>query len=296
MKTIVPKRYCYRFDPEEQPAFSVEDGETVSFLAEHAAAGTLTFDSTGEDIAGIKSEGHALTGPIAVEGAKPGDVLRIDIIETQSGDWGWGEIAEGMGQLSERGNHFNFRSCRIDPDERMAYFTDGIRIPTAPFYGVMGVTPKEAVGTYSPGPHGGNMDCKELCAPATLFLPVFVENALFLAGDGHAIQGNGEVSIAGLECAVSSKLRFSIERGMPIDGPFIEKPSAWIFPAFAATLDEAAADVTRQALCFLEKEKGLSPDDAYILASFVLDLCITQVVDPLVGVHGILPKHIFSKG
>ncbi len=294
LKTIVPTRYCSRFDPEESPAFTVEDEETVLFFAEHAAVGALTFDSTGEDVAKHGSRGHALTGPVAIKGAKPGDVLRIDIIETQSGDWGWCKIAKGKGQLPERGDHFAFRSCRIDPEDRMAHFADGIRIPTAPFYGVMGTTPRDAISTAYPGPHGGNMDCKELCAPATLFLPVLVENALFLAGDGHAVQGNGEVSIAGLECAVKSKLRFSIERDMHLEGPFIEKPSAWIFLAFADTLDEAAADVTRQALSFLEREKGLSADDAYVLASFVLDLCITQVVDPLVGVHGILPKHVFE--
>ncbi len=294
MKRIAPTRYCYSFDPEELPAFSVEDGDTVSFFADHAAAGVLTFESTDEDLANNGIDGHALTGPVAVRGTKPGDVLRVDIIETRSGGWGWGEIGNGMGQLPERGDHFRFRPCRIDPEKRVAHFADGINLPTAPFYGIMGVTPPEKTATVFAGPHGGNMDCKELCPPATLFLPVFLEGALFLAGDGHAVQGNGEVSVAGLECAVESKLRFSIERDMHLDGPFIEKPSAWIFMAFAETLDQAAASATRQALGFLEGKKGLSPDDAYILASFVMDLCITQVVDCLVGVHAILPKNIFE--
>lgn len=295
MKAIVPSRHRYRFDPEEPAAFTVHDGESVWFHADHGAAGTLAFDSTDRDLAGAKFTGHALTGPVAVEGARPGDVLRIDILETECGDWGWGMISERGGQLPERRDHFAFRSCRIDPKGRAAKFSDRIHIPTAPFYGVMGVTPKEATSTAIPGPHGGNMDCKELCAPATLYLPVFVDDALFLAGDGHAVQGNGEVSIAGMECAVKAKLRFSVCRDIEIAGPFIEKPDSWIFMAFGDTLEEAAKDVTRQALRFLEDKKGLSPDDSYVLAGFVLDLCITQVVDPLVGVHGILPKHIFRQ-
>ena len=294
MRRIDPVKYCYSFDPAEPPAVTVEDGETVIFHADHAAVEELNWNSTGKDIANCKKGGHALTGPVEVRGARPGDVLRIDILETRSGDWGWGMVAKGAGQLPDRADHHYFRPCRIDPNKRLAYFADGIVLPTAPFYGVMGVTPEKRTITSTPGPHGGNMDCKELCAPATLYLPVFIEGAMFLAGDAHAVQGDGEVSIAGMECDLESTLRFSICRDRKLEGPYIEKPGAHIFPAFAKTLDEAAALATRQALRHLEQERGLSPDDAYVLAGFILDLRITQVVDPLVGVHAVLRKDIFT--
>jgi acetamidase/formamidase len=294
MQNIRPKKFAYAFDPATAPTFEVKDGETVIFRAEHAAAEDLTFHSTATDLARTHREGHALTGPVAVKGARHGDVLQIDILETRSDDWGWGMMGKDVGQLPERRDHFAYRPCRIDPDKRLAYFTDKIVLPTAPFYGVMGVTPTVKTPTAEPGPHGGNMDCKELCPPATLYLPVFVNDALFLAGDGHAAQGDGEISIAGLECGIESKLKFTIRRDMRLEGPFIEKPDALLFLAFAKTLDEAAANATRQALRHLETVRGLSPDDACMLAGFVLDLRITQVVDPLVGVHAVLPKGIFA--
>jgi len=296
MRTIRPTRYAHAFDPAEPPICEVEDGEAVIFNADHASAGELDFHSTAEDLARGSGAGHALTGPVAVRGARPGDVLQIDILETRSNDWGWGMIGMNAGQLPERGDHWAYRPCRIAPDKCEAYFSDEIVLPTAPFYGVMGVTPASKMPTYTLGAHGGNMDCKELTAPATLYLPVFLEGALFLAGDGHAAQGDGEVSTAGIECGVESKLRFTVRRDMRLEGPFAEKPGAWIFLSFAKTLDEAAAHATRQALRYLEEVRGLSPDDAYILAGFALDLRVTQTVDPLVGVHAILPKGIFRKG
>jgi acetamidase/formamidase len=293
MRTIRPTRHAHAFDPAEPPMFEVEDGETVIFHADHAAAGDLTFQSSAEDLARASGRGHALTGPVAVRGARPGDVLQVDILETRSDDWGWGMIGVKAGQLPERADHWAYRPIRIAPDKREAYFNENIVLPTAPFYGVMGVTPASKTVTYTLGAHGGNMDCKELSAPATLYLPVFLDGALFLAGDGHAAQGDGEVSTAGIECGVESKLRFTVRRDMRLEGPLAEKPDSCIFLSFARTLDEAAADATRQALRYLEDVRGLTPDDAYILAGFALDLRVTQTVDPFVGVHGILPKGIF---
>ncbi len=295
MRTIRPVRYAHSFDPAEPPIFEVEDGETVNFHADHSAAEYLTFDSNAEDLARKRGGGHALTGPVAVRGAHPGDVLQIDVLETRSNDWGWGMVGVKAGQLPERGDHWAYRTCRIAPDKREACFNDNIVVPTAPFYGVMGVTPTSKTITHTLGAHGGNLDCKELTAPATLYLPVFLEGALFLAGDGHAAQGDGEVSTTGIECGVESKLRFTVRRDLRLEGPFAEKPDSWIFLSFAKTLDEAAADATRQALRYLEDVRGLTPDDAYVLAGFALDLRVTQTVNPLIGIHAILPKGIFRK-
>ena len=140
------------------------------------------------------------------------------------------------------------------------------------------------------------MDCKELTAPATLYLPVFLEGALFLAGDGHAAQGDGEVSTAGIECGVESKLRFTVRRDMRLEGPSPRNRTPGSSSPSPERSTKRRPNATRQALRYLEGVRGLSPDDAYILAGFALDLRVTQTVDPLVGVHAILPKGIFRRG
>ena len=153
MRTIRPTRYAHAFDPAEPPMFEVEDGETVIFHADHASAGDLTFQSTAEDLPRTSGRGHSLTGPVAVRGARPGDVLQIEILETRSNDWDWGMIGVKAGQLPERADHWAYRPIRIAPDKCEAYFNKNIIVPTAPFYGVMSVTPTSKTVTYTLGAH-----------------------------------------------------------------------------------------------------------------------------------------------
>jgi acetamidase/formamidase len=150
------------------------------------------------------------------------------------------------------------------------------------------------VPTAFPGPHGGNMDCKELTTGTTLYLPVFVPGALFSVGDGHGAQGDGEVDGAAVETGMDRlELRLTVRKGMSIARPRAETAEALLFLAFDEDLDRAIVVATRDAIEFLEQARGLSRDDAYNLCSLALDLRISQVVDGLKGIHAVLPKAIF---
>jgi acetamidase/formamidase len=244
--------------------------------------------------------GHTLTGPIYVKGAKPGDVLEVQIQKLVLADSGVnyhfpGRL--GVGGLPEDFPAGQIKDFTLDLEKMQTTFAPGIILPLKPFFGVMGVAPRmgEKRTSSIPDYFGGNLDNKELVAGTTLFLPVNVAGALFSAGDAHAVQGDGEVSITAIETAMTEAvLQFFLRKDMKIERPMAETPTHWITMAFHKDLDEAVKIALRDAIQFLSVAKGFTRDDAYALSSLAVDLRVTQIVDGNKGIHAMIPKAIFT--
>jgi acetamidase/formamidase len=253
-----------------------------------------------EMYAKVKDRGpgpHFLTGPVAIEGAMPGDVLEVEILDIRlRSPYGWMMIGKGgSGALPEEFRSERRKLVPLDQRDNLAEFAPGIRIPIHPFFGVLGVAPSK--GRLSSGPpayNGGNMDNKWLVAGTKLYLPVQAPGALFEVGDGHAIQGDGELCGTAIETNLTGVFRFTVRKDMKLRWPRAETPTHIMTMGLNESLDEAARFATREMVDYLTTEHGLSRDDAYMLASAAVDLHITQVVNGVKGVHAMLPKAIFG--
>jgi len=244
--------------------------------------------------------GHIVSGPIYIEGAEPGDVLAVRILEvTPRTPYGVNTMRMNRGGLP--GEFTLNRSVVIpfDTARGVARFSPEIEVPLRPFFGIMATGPARSLGKISsgpPGPFGGNIDLKDLVAGTTLYLPVFVPGALFMCGDGHAAQGDGEVDLTAIETSLTGTFRFDLVKGgRPLTWPRAETPSHWITLGLHESLDEAMKMAIRETIEFLSAEKGLSREDAYALASIAVDFEVTQVVDGVKGIHGMIPKDIFLR-
>jgi acetamidase/formamidase len=245
---------------------------------------------------------HALTGPISIDGAEPGDVLQIDILQTRHRGWGWTSIVEGLGFLKDHFRDPYLFLWTLDAGST-ASLAPAI-VPVRPFAGVMGVARADsgAFRTRPPGPFGGNLDVRELCAGSTLYLPVYVPGALFSCGDGHAAQGDGEVCINGIECPLDLTLRFHLHKQQPLAGPIVESSEAlapdstadaWIVLATGPDLAAAAQDATLRMIDLLTSRWGFTPIHAYILCSVAMRLRLSQVVnEPIHTVSAAISKQI----
>ena len=242
--------------------------------------------------------GHILTGPIAIDGAEPGDVLEVDIEKINIDvPWACNGFGVGRGYLPNDYPYGRMTRIPLDRKRMVADFAPGIEIPLHPFFGSMGDAPPESAGRYNSAPpwmHGGNMDNKDLVAGTTLYLPVHAPGALFEVGDGHAGQGNGEVDITAMETMLTGTFRFVLHKDRHLLWPEAETPTAYITMGFSTDLDTATRMALHNMLDFLETDKHLNRDQAYQLASVAVDLDITQLVDTNVGVHAILPKDVFT--
>jgi len=244
---------------------------------------------------------HIITGPVAVRGAEPGDALRVEIERIELGaDWGFCGFRPLAGTLPE---DFPYRRVLHIPVDRAARTCTvpvgpGVTLPLAPFFGVMGVAPPPEWGTIStkePRAHGGNLDNKEIGEGAVLFLPVQVEGALFSAGDGHGVQGDGEVCINALEMCLTGHFRLSVEKGGGAKDPVLRFPRAetathYISMGMNEDLDLAMKQALREMIAFIVSRTNLSAADAYQLCSLAVDFHVTQTVNGEKGVHGLLRK------
>lgn len=242
--------------------------------------------------------GHILTGPVYLEGAAPGDALEIHIEEISIPvDWGYNVMRPLRGTLPEEFPYFRVLHFAIDRERGVAETPWGVELPLRPFFGVMGVAPPPeygAVSTMAPREFGGNLDLKELTAGSVLTLPVFNHGALFSVGDGHALQGEGEVNLSALEVCLDGVLEFRLRKNAGISFPRAETPTHWITFGFNEDLDDAASQALRQMIALLGEKRGLAPVDAYALCSLAIDLRVTQLVDGNKGVHAMAPKALFS--
>src|ERR1700759_828114 len=228
--------------------------------------------------------GHILTGPIAVKGAMPGDVLEVDILDVQlRQDWGYNLIRPLAGTLP------------LHRDRVGGPLPWGPALPLAPFFGVMGVAPPPAWGRITsliPLAMGGNLDNKELGAGAKLYLPVFVPGALFSCGDGHGVQGDGEVCVTAIETALQGRFRLTLRKDIRLDYPRAETATHYMTMAMDPDLDQCVVRALRDMIVLLGEKRNLSREDAYTLCSLAADLRVTQTVNGSKGIHCMIAKAV----
>jgi len=241
---------------------------------------------------------HLLTGPIYIEEAAPGEVLEVRL----NAVWpllpvGFTLMSPGKGGLPDRFGQEVLKFIPIDLAAGLVEFPvgSGIKLPLEPFFGTLGVATAECDrNSIPPGDYGGNIDNRLLQPPCRLFLPIILPGALFSIGDGHSLQGDGEVCLTGLETSMAGEiqlLKHSTLSHLPL--PLAETATDWITMGFAATLDDAFQSALSRMLDLLQKTLKLSPEDAYMLCSLGIHFHITQAVNaPMKGVHGVLPKAI----
>jgi acetamidase/formamidase len=286
---IDPERIHHGWDNSLEPTLHIASGDTVHYDLLMAGHGQVregdTFEQTRFDFDTL----YNLLGPLHVDGARPGDTLRVDILELQPGDWGWCVILPELGTLPERFPDPYLRTFDLRGGGPVA-LTDRVRIPFSPFLGTMGTHPDEPATAPAFPPHkgGGNIDTRHLTAGSTLWLPVWCDGALFSCGDPHAMQGDGEVCVAALECDMRATLRFTIEhRRSP--APYF-RTAGPLTPAVDAGGHHGAMGIapdlmegTKRAVSgmvdWIVAEHGLSEADAYMLCSLTGDLKILEVVD-----------------
>jgi acetamidase/formamidase len=302
------------FSRELAPALSIASGDTVVFQTLDAGWGALEQEPgftvpkafSPRDL--TRDVAHCLTGPVRIEGARPGMVLEIRIRRLRVGRWGWSAgstlpaqmdaalglpaSASGPPAVIEVPQGDDACYWTLDPDTNRGVNRNGVRLALHPFLGVMGM-PLDVAGvqsTFPPTPCGGNMDCRELVEGTTLFLPIVVEGGLFSCGDGHAVQGDGEVAGPALACPMeAAELEFHLRPDLSFAMPRARTAKGWLTFGFHRDLTEAWTIAAREMVRLMQELYGLPPKEALSLAGLVAHLSITQAVNGVRGVHALLP-------
>ena len=300
----VPENMVWGYlDASVPPVLTVASGDTVGLTSWAAAAEedlppdrSLVNPAHLEAMRVLHMEGggHMITGPVEVDGALPGDVLQIDILESKPADaWGFTGIYPLEGTLPSDFDETHLMHTMIDRNRGTGRLPWGKEIELSPFFGVIAVAPPPRWGRCSstfPRKFGGNMDNKELRPGTTLYLPVCTEGALFYAGDGHAIQGDGEVCVTAIETSLSGSFRLTLRKDLDYSFPFAENATHLISIGLNQDLDEAARQAVREMIDHICRRSALSRHEAYMLCSLVGDLRVTQMVDGEKGCHMMLAK------
>ena len=294
------------WDRSLQPRLHITPGDVVQIECADASGGQVKPGMTTAEYLRIdRARIHALTGPIWIESAEPGDVLQVDVLATLHSGWGWTSVVEGLGFLKERFHKPYLFHWQLEGESTSSL--EPAIVPVRPFLGVMGVARAGdgAFRTREPGPFGGNLDVRELCAGATLYLPVYNHGALFSCGDGHAAQGDGEVCINGIECPLDAALRFKLHKQQPLEGPLVEASDtaapdsaadAWVVVETGTDLAATARAATSRMIDLLTSRWGFSELHAYLLCSVALKLRLSQVVnEPVHTVSAALSKQILPE-
>jgi acetamidase/formamidase len=297
-----------------KPVLSIESGDIVTLESVAAIVPSLV-DQAGvvppgavpqyhRDIYGeVKDRGpgpHVLTGPVEVKSAMPGDVLEVRILDINLAlDWGYNRQRAYTGALPEEFTGVWTRIIPLNRETKTAEVAKGVVVPIdRPFFGTMGLAPDPAMGRISSGPpgvHTGNLDNKDLVAGTTLYMPVHAPGALFSAGDAHAAQGHGEVDLTAIETGLRGKFQFIVRKDMKLTWPRAETPTHWIVMGLHPDLDEGMKIAVRETIDLITKRfPHLTREEAYMIASVAVDYHVTQVVDGTKGIHGMIPKSIFT--
>jgi acetamidase/formamidase len=293
-----PTHSCWNADLA--PRLTIDSGDTVHFECQDSSGAQVRDGMTAAEFESIdRMRIHALTGPVAIAGAMPGDTLQVDVLEVAHLGWGWTSVIPGLGFLKERFNERYLFHWKLDGDVSASLAP--ARVLLRPFCGIMGVAPAEKgeFRTRAPGVFGGNIDVRELATGATLYLPVQQPGVLFSCGDAHAAQGDGEVCINGIECPANVTLRFTLHRGQSITGPIVESAGAadagpgWVVVESSRDALEAARGATNRMVDLLVSMWGFEPVEAYLLCSVAMKLQLSQVVnEPVITVSAVMPKSI----
>ncbi|MFQ5691668.1 MAG: acetamidase/formamidase family protein [Nitrospinota bacterium] len=292
------------FDHRLEPVLTIASGDRLIVHTVSANPALLPSDKgrIPEEVPAIHAKvrkgmgPHILLGPVAVEGAEPGDVLEVAIEEIRPRvDWGYNQMRAFGGALPEDFPYITGRIIDLDLEAGTAEVAPGWKVPLRPFFGQMGVCPPKDLGEIPSNPphvHGGNLDNKELVPGAMLYLPVWKEGAGFSVGDGHGAQGDGEVNQTAIETSLDGTFRLTVRKDMRLRWPRAETPTHHITMGFDTDLDDAAKLALREMMDFLSESYGLSREDAYVLSSVAVDLRVTQVVNGHKGVHAMLAKDL----
>jgi len=290
------------FDAALKPLLTVDSGETVTIstvsgMASQMPSGSYTIPPALTAIQAKvqqKLPGHICTGPVAVKGAKKGQVLEVRIKDIELHyDWGYNMIRPLSGALPDDFHTPTLIHIPLDKQKMMAKLPWGLKLPLAPFFGVMAVAPPPTwgmVSTLPPRRNGGNLDNKELVKGTTLYLPIHVDDALFSVGDGHGAQGDGEVCITAIETGLIGTFELHVRPDMSLEWPLAETPTHMITMAFDPDLDDCVVIALRQMIDLVVKRAGITREQAYTLCSLAADLRVTQVVNGNKGIHVMLDK------
>ncbi|GAC1476338.1 MAG: hypothetical protein PVSMB8_03570 [Vulcanimicrobiaceae bacterium] len=294
------------FDPAKAPVATIASGDVVVYTNTWTHfLNKLQPGLTADELAAMRKANpgrgvHSIVGPVAVRGAKPGDLLEIRFLDLQTIDFGANFHNPGdlhTGSLPDEFAQGHVHYFKLDGADGFVEFSPKIKLELRPFQGTFGVMPAGgvAVSSVAPGKHAGNIDCKELIAGSSLYIPVQVDNALVYTGDSHALQGDGEVNITAIETAMKEvRAQIILHPKTAYAYPMIETPTHWLMLGFDASLNDALRISLRNTIDFLSTKAGLSRDDAYGLASLAVDFRVSQMVDKSNGIHAMIPKSIFA--
>ncbi len=285
------KDVVFKTDPTNKPVLRIDSGDTVIFECRDAfnqvikKPEDLPIDFDMDTI-------NPATGPVYIEGAEPGDTLEVHILDVDVAEQGSCCIIPNFGYLA---SEFPEPWTRIIPiKDGHAIFSDKVKIPIDPFPGTIIVAPAEGShGTLIPKEYGGNMDSRACTAGTTVYLPVFVEGALFGVGDVHGVQGDGEVCGTAVEIDANVTIKLVVNKQKKIERPQYETEEHFMTTAWGETTDDACKIALRDMINWIVQEKGLTREEAYALCSCVVDMRISQLVDITPGVRAVLPKSVF---
>ena len=295
------------FDPVKPPVATIASGDVVVYIDTWTHfLNKLQPGVSADELAAMRKAGpgrgvHSIIGPVKVEGAKPGDLLEIRFLKLETIDFGANFHNPGelhTGSLPDEFAEGHVHYFKLDGADGFVEFSPKIKLELRPFQGTFGVMPAGgvAVSSVAPGKHAGNIDCKELIAGSSLYVPVQVEGGLIFTGDSHALQGDGEVNITAIETAMKEvRCQIILHPAQTAYAyPMIETPTHWLMLGFDASLNDALRIALRNTIDFLVAKAGLSRNDAYGLASLAVDFRVSQMVDKSNGIHAMIPKSIFA--
>ena len=297
------------FDGGLPPVLTIDSGDRVVIECVTGNPEWMPPDSSGflippeikliHDKVNRGTGNHILTGPIYVREAQVGDVLEVRIVDIAlRQDWGFNLFRAYMGTIPEDFPYFRLMHVALDAASNMATLPSGLKVPMAPFFGQLAVAPPKAYGRQNskePREFGGNLDCKDLVAGTTIYLPVWNDGALFSTGDGHAAQGHGEVDGTAIETSLEGTFDFVVRKDLGWKMPRAETPTHLIAFGLDASLDAAARQALKEMISWIVALTGIHKDEAYALCSFVGDLHVTQTVNGVKGVHAMMAKSILRK-
>lgn len=292
MQTLSNKDVIYSFSKLNSPVLQVKPGDTVAIETYDCFKNQI--QSANQEIAAIDwDQINPATGPIFIEGAAYGDLLKVTIDDLEIGSQGVMVTGPGLGVMGHR--HEKMESKIIPIKGGKAIFNEQVHLPLNPMIGVIGVAPEGApVSCGTPGAHGGNMDTKLITKGAVLYFPVFADGALFALGDFHAAMGDGEISVSGIEVPGKATVTFDLIKGMHSKYPVLQNEEGAAILVSAMTLDEAVKTAVEEMIDLLLPYTDLSVSEMTMLMSAAGETQISQVVDPLVTARFFVPQHVLD--
>lgn len=298
-------------DPTRPPAITIDSGDVVHYPNTWTHWGNeakygMDFVEREPIRKRYPTGPYSNVGPVEIRGAEPGDVVELRWLKMRPIDWGWNSFPLGVGALPHYFDRPYLRYVRFNEARDSVEFLPGVKVPLAPFQGVVAVQPAgdKPVSAILAGAYGGNLNLPELVVGTSLFLPVQRPGALIWTSDSNAVQGDGVVDQTAIETAMEDmRIQFVLHKRMPLDGPLVETPTHWILTGYGSSLDDALTECVTRTITVISRLSGLDPRDVYALASIAVNYRVTQYSNqtgsvyatvPPKAIHGMVPKSIFS--